>query len=165
MAVGSVSRLSQKVLQIRRFLPYFGFVESSKSPILIEARREELRRLGVQALYLFGSRAMGYEHARSDYDYAVLLKEEGHKRGDALYDKLYDLLSPISPRTLENDVLDIVFLRDAGLELRFHVIRHGRVLFESDPSARMNFEARTTLLYCDYRPVLDEFDRNLLESL
>ena len=138
---------------------------ASSNPILTKAHQEELRRLGVQALYLFGSRAMGYEHARSDYDYAVLVKEEGHKRGDALHDRLYDVLSPISPRTLENDVLDIVFLRDAGLELRFHVIRHGRVLFEGDPGAKMNFEARTTLLYCDYRPVLDEFDRNLLESL
>lgn len=134
-------------------------------PTLSGEHRQALERLGVQTLYLFGSRAMGFAHERSDYDYAVLVKEAGHKRGDSLYEKLYDILSEISPRTLENDVIDIVFLRDAGLELRFHVIRHGRVLLDADLKARMNFEAMTTLLYCDYRPVLDEFDRNLLESL
>ena len=138
---------------------------ASPDSILTDDHRAELRRLGVQALYLFGSRAMGYEHERSDYDYAVLMKAAGHKRGEPLYEKLYDLLSEVSPRTLENDVVDIVFLRDIGLELRFHVIRHGRILFEDDPAGRMDFEAQTTLLYCDYRPVLDEFDRNLLESL
>jgi len=138
---------------------------SEQVPKISRDDRQSLEHLGVQALYLFGSRAMGFAHERSDYDYAVLVNEVGHKRGDDLYEKLYDLLSAISPRALENDVIDIVFLRDAGLELRFHVIRHGRILFESDLSARMNFEAMTTLLYCDYRPVLDEFDRNLLESL
>lgn len=138
---------------------------ASSHPTLTEGHKAELRRLGVQALYLFGSRAMGYEHERSDYDYAVLMKSPGHKRGDSLYEKIYDLLSGISPRTLDNDVVDIVFLRDIGLELRFHVIRHGRVLFDDDPAGRMNFESQTTLLYCDFRPILDEFDRNLLESL
>ena len=108
---------------------------------------------------------MGFEHERSDYDYAILLKESGHRRGDDLYEKIYDLLSRVSPRHLENDVIDIVFLRDIGLELRFHVIRHGVILFEQDTAARMDFEAQTTLLYCDFRPILDEFDRNLLESL
>ncbi len=124
-----------------------------------------LRAQGVVALYLFGSRALGTASEHSDYDYAVLLQETGHARGEPLYFALYNLLAEISPRTLDNDVIDIVFLRDAPLELRFHVVQHGRVLFDDDALNRVRFEELTVRLYCDYRPILDEFDRTILGSL
>ncbi len=126
------------------------------------------RRLGylrVQALYLFGSRAQGRSSPLSDYDYAVLLAEKGHSRLGPLYLKLYEFLSEISPRSLKNDVLDIVFPRDIGLELCFHVVRYGALIYDGDAKARQDFEERITLLYCDYRPVLDLFDRAILDSL
>ena len=126
---------------------------------------KKLKKLGVQAVYLFGSRALGLAHARSDYDYAVLHEKSGHKRGGKLYQELYEILSEISPRTLRNDVIDIVFLRDVGLEIQFHVVQNGKVIFDRDPSARYDFTARTTLLYCDFRPVLVEMDRVILEGL
>jgi len=124
-----------------------------------------LKDLGVQAVYLFGSRALGEEGPLSDYDYAVLMKTRGYARGDEIYDRLYEIFSDISPRTLKNDVIDIVFLRDAGLELRFHVIRYGKVLFDENPPARLDFEVETTLLYCDFRPHLDQFDKAILQRL
>ncbi|HBF12689.1 MAG TPA: hypothetical protein DDW49_04760 [Deltaproteobacteria bacterium] len=124
-----------------------------------------LKSSGIEAVYLFGSRAQGKEGPLSDYDYAVLTKDKGHSKGDPLYEKLYDVFCEISPRTLENDVIDIVFLRDAGLELQFHVIRYGQVLADFDPKSRLRYEAQTTLLYCDYRPILDEFDKTILQRL
>lgn len=129
------------------------------------AHKKTLKKLGIQAVYLFGSRAQAAEGPLSDYDYAVLTKDPGHSRGDFLYNQLYDLFCKISPRSLENDVIDIVFLKDAGLELKFHVIRYGVVLFDQNPLERLRFEQQTTLLYCDYRPILNEFDRTLLEVL
>ena len=132
-------------------------------PVLDGAREERLSRLRVVALYLFGSRARGEEGPNSDYDYAVLWPEGDHRKGEPLYLELYELLSEVSPRTLANDVIDIVFLRDAPLEMRFHVIRYGRVLFDADPTARLDFECRTELLYCDFRPLLDEMDQSILE--
>lgn len=132
---------------------------------MVQALAQRLHEIGVTALYLFGSRATGQQHPLSDYDYAVLLPETGHQRGDTLYQELYDLLAECSPRTLENDVLDIVFLRDVPLELRFHVIRYGRLLFDADPRARLRFEEQTMLLYCDYRPILNEFDRQILHAI
>jgi uncharacterized protein len=131
-------------------------------------QKEHLQRLKgteVEAVYLFGSRAQGREHSLSDYDYAVLTREAGHSKGDTLYAFLYDLFSEISPRTLRNDVIDIVFLKDTNLELRFHVIRYGQVLYDRNPQTRLDFEAWTQLLYCDYRPILNEFDRTILASL
>lgn len=124
-----------------------------------------LKRLDVQVIYLFGSRAQGREGPLSDYDYAVLLKTTGHQRGDGLYEKLYQLFSEISPRTLKNDVIDIVFLRDIGLELRFHVVRYGKVLYEEETKVRLDFESETSLLYSDYQPLLNQFDRAIVDSL
>ncbi len=132
---------------------------------LTDAQIEELVSLGVQALYLFGSRALGKETEISDYDYAILMRDKGYRRGDELYERLYEILSSISPRTHKNDVIDIVFLRDIGLELQFHVVRYGKILFEASPLERVRFEERIVTLYCDYRPVLDRFDKAILESL
>lgn len=132
---------------------------------LSEKNKNNLRELGAEALYLFGSRAQGVEGPLSDYDFAVLMKKGGDKRGGKAYDAIYDILSPLCPRTLENDVIDIVFLRAAGLELKMHVVRYGKLLFDENPSARAKFEEETTLLYCDFRPILDMFDKAILATL
>lgn len=124
-----------------------------------------LRRLGVRSFYLFGSRALGKEGPRSDFDFAALMDHAGYRRGDATYDAMYDLLSPLCPRTLENDVIDIVFLNDAPLELKTHVVRYGKVLFDADPKARLCFEERTLKSRADFQPILEETDRAILASL
>lgn len=126
---------------------------------------KKLRSLGVVAVYLFGSRAQGVAGPLSDFDFGVFMEKSGNRRGDETYDALYDLLSPLCPRTLANDILDIVFLNDAPLELRFHVIRYGKVLFDASPRVRGRFEERTMNEYCDYRPTLDMFDRAILAAL
>lgn len=126
---------------------------------------QKLKDIGVSALYLFGSRAQDTEGPLSDYDIAALMRQEGHARGDEAYERLYDLLSPLCPRTLQNDIIDIVFLRDASLELKFHVLRYGKIIFDSDPMARLRFEEQTTLAYCDYRPLLNMFDRAIFARI
>lgn len=130
-----------------------------------QRQKKIFKQAGVEAIYLFGSRAQEKEGLFSDYDYAVLVTEKGHAKGDDLYFKLYDIFSEISPRTLKNDVIDIIFLKDAGLELRFHVIRYGKVIYDDAPETRLDFEAQTMLLYCDYRPLLDAFDKTIIQSL
>ena len=132
---------------------------------LPKSTKEQLRALGVQCLYLFGSRAQGADGPLSDYDFAVLMSTAGNSRGDTLHDRIYDLLAPLCERTLKNDVIDIVFVRDVSLEMRFHIIRYGKILLDTDPLARANFESETQLLYCDYRPILDEFDNAILATI
>jgi len=51
--------------------------------------QNKLAALGVQSLYLFGSRAQGVEGPLSDYDFGVLMESEGHKRGGKIYDGKY----------------------------------------------------------------------------
>ncbi len=132
---------------------------------LPQETKDQLRTLGVLALYLFGSRAQGVAGPGSDYDFGVLMQHGGSRRGDALYDALYDLLGPLCPRTLENDVIDIVFLNDAPLELRMHVVRYGIILCESDSLQRGRFEQETMLAYADFKPILDMMDSAILAKL
>lgn len=128
--------------------------------------KQRLDRLtDVMAVYLFGSRAMGREHPLADYDYGILTYSKGHQKGGEFYFELYDLLSEISPRSFQNDVIDIVFVRDVGLELRAHIVRYGKLLYDRNRDARFEFESQTTLLYCDYRPILLEMDQAILEAL
>src|SRR3989338_5062131 len=96
-----------------------------------EQEKTQLQSLGVVALYLFGSRAQGTDGPLSDFDFAVLMDRDGYARGGEAYQKLYDLLSPHCERTLQNDVIDIIFLRDVGLELRHHVVRRNIISMTS----------------------------------
>ncbi len=131
-----------------------------------ETDRSRLRALGVVAAYLFGSRAVGKEGPLSDFDFGFLMRTAGHKRGGETHEALYDILIPLCQRlSIENDVIDIVFLNDAPLELRSHVIRYGTVLFDDDPLARGRFEQITVSQSCDFRPLLEEIDQTILSSL
>lgn len=127
--------------------------------------KEKLKNVAdVSAVYLFGSRALEIATAFSDYDYAILTKSNTHSKGDKLYNNLYTVLSEISPRKLINDVLDIVYLEQIGLEMKFHVIRYGRLLYDANPILRLAFENKTQLLYCDFKPILEQFDQEILNS-
>jgi predicted nucleotidyltransferase len=127
--------------------------------------QERLGGLGVITLYLFGSRALGVEGPLSDYDFGLLMNELGHRRGDDAYNAIYDILSPFCPRTLDNDVIDIIFLNEAPLELRSHVIRYGKIIFESQPLLRGEFETRTMLEASDFQPLQAEIDKTIIASL
>lgn len=138
---------------------------------LSDETQRALAELGVVALYLFGSRAQGIEGPLSDYDFAVLVKDpqvlKDAKQKTVLYNALYNILSPLCPRTLANDIIDIVFLDDVRvpLELKMHVVEYGKILFEDHPRQRADFVEKTVEMYCDFRPILDMFDRAILARL
>lgn len=133
---------------------------------LSELQKKQLADLGVITLYLFGSRAQGTEHALSDFDFAILLNNRAQKEDRVdLYDKIYDILSPLCPRTLQNDIIDIVFLDSVGLELRMHVVRYGQILFDAQPKQHLKFEEDTIEQYCDFKPLLNIFDQAVLAAI
>ncbi len=135
--------------------------------VLTAHDQERLRYLGVATVYLFGSHATGTAGPRSDYDVGILMQPgvPTPERLDATYDRLYALLADRFPRTLENDVIDIVFLERAPLELRTHVVRYGILLFDERPRERVRFEEQTLAAYRDYFPLLRELDRAILASV
>ena len=123
-----------------------------------------LLKLGASTLYLFGSRAEGVARRESDFDFGILLKQPSViKNGSQkLYQEFYDLLQDLVPQKVN---LDIVFLDRAPLQLRFHVIGHGQVLFDSDPLRRGYFEERTLSEHADFEPYRRLFEEATLARI
>jgi predicted nucleotidyltransferase len=127
-----------------------------------------LKKSGVVAVYLFGSRALGLENPFSDFDFAVLLKDPRSVTADSseIYDRLYPLFaSVIKPKTLDQDVIDIVFIDSprVPLELKNFIIRNGKLLFDEDPQYRAQTESLIMLMTADFAPYRRMMRDTLLE--
>lgn len=118
--------------------------------------KEELIKLGILIVYLFGSKAMGKGSPLSDVDIGVVCKDPMQDMDTRfLYNRLYELFSDLYPHSR----LDIVFLQTAPLALQFFAIKDGKVVFEENPRFTPDYENRVIQQYLDFRPVLDFFDR------
>ena len=78
-----------------------------------------------------------------------------------VYGKLYDIFFD----AFGSENLDIVLLERATLELKFDVITHGKVLFEISSDLRDAFERRISMLYADFRPILENFNATVLARI
>ena len=127
---------------------------------------DALRRLGVVAVYLFGSQAEGTAGAASDIDLGIVRAQPLRGQADAgeLYQALYGIFTDVFDMSGFRDI-DIAFLDSASLELRFDAISHGKVVFDDDAHARLDFEERTAALYRDFQPLREESDRAVLQRI
>ncbi len=105
------------------------------------------------AVYLFGSAASGTNRPDSDVDVAILLTEslDPVTRFD-----MQERLASVLARPV-----DLVDLRSASTVMAMQVITTGRVLHESDPSARGLFEDRVFGAYVR----LNEERRGILDRV
>lgn len=104
----------------------------------------ELLRIGIpglQALWLFGSRAGEECRPDSDWDLAVLAEMplDGWAR--------LGLAGQLS--LILGAEVDLVCLRSVSTVLAIEVLRVDRVLLDLDPASRLYFEARTLTQYQD----------------
>ncbi len=123
-----------------------------------------LIQAGVSTLYLFGSRAQGISHGKSDYDFGVLLKDPSRLSGGSqeLYQEIYDILQDEVEARVN---LDIVFLGQAPLQLRYHVLRYGKVLLDEEPLGRGRFAERTLEEHADFEPYRRLFEEATLAKI
>ncbi len=108
------------------------------------------------AVYAFGSRAAGEARPDSDLDLAVLLPAGASitmSERLGVVDKLQHIVGV--------DV-DLVILNEARLPVRFEIIRHGTVLWESSFDERTDAEDLIVRDYLDFRPFLERSFRDLL---
>lgn len=114
----------------------------------------------VEAIYAYGSLARGDAGPDSDLDLAVLLPPGGR-----IADPL-DLMAKVS-RRVHRDV-DLVDLREAGLDLVWELLREGRLLYSRDPERTLAWEAERMTDYADFQPrraaLLDLYLREPLRS-
>ncbi|MBI5299815.1 MAG: nucleotidyltransferase domain-containing protein [Deltaproteobacteria bacterium] len=140
--------------------------------------RNRLQELGVAAVYLFGSRAQDLHRSDSDFDIGILLEKSQdpallgreanskslrsiNKSGD-IYQDLYELFSDFY-RTMSD--IDIVFLRETTGQLRYHVVKNGKILFDLNPKMRHQFEELTILEHADFESHRKLFEKHLLNSI
>ena len=127
--------------------------------------KEMFRKLGIDALLLFGSHAQGTATAMSDVDIGVILTppalantpERRH-----IYDVLYDFFSEKLQKFV---TIDIVFLHDAPMELQSHVATHSRALYERTPDIFVRFRERVFDAYADFAPLRHIFHTAILARI
>lgn len=123
--------------------------------------RRILQKLGVSAVYLFGSRASGQAGPLSDYDFGILLNNTVSEK--KYLGKKLGLMAKFSAY-LRNPGVEIVLINEAPPLLAMNIIDGGHLLFETNPSFRVAFETKITMQYLDRLPYERRYLRSLLHS-
>ena len=108
----------------------------------------------IACAYLFGSQARGDAKPNSDVDLAVLFHEEPQPSLDGLG---LDIAAAVEAAT--GRVTDIIVLNRASPDLVHRILRDGKLILETDRSARVHFEVRSRAEYFDVLPYLREYRR------
>ncbi len=114
----------------------------------------------VIAAYLFGSLAQGRARPQSDIDVAILLVPMD---SGAAFDRRLRLMEQLRPYA--DREVSVVVLNIAPPILQNQVLRHGRLLYERDRLARVEFEVRAGQVYADLKPMYDFHTRDLLSKI
>ena len=116
----------------------------------------------IALVYLFGSRADEAAFDRlgpmSDYDFALLIDRDDDSK------QLKADFAHAMATLLETEAIDVVLLSYAPIELAYAIIAQGKVLYERDTAARVEYEAYVMGRYGDYLPVLRAQRQEILEG-
>lgn len=115
------------------------------------------QRLGLGALWLFGSEAQGAARPDSDVDLAGLF----HRSPDPL--ELFEVAGDL--QEVLGRPVDLVDLDRTSPILAMQVLRHGRLLTDRDPKRRVAFAVRALSLYEDLKILRREVDRGVAARL
>lgn len=112
--------------------------------------------------YLFGSRAAGRTHPRSDVDVAVYLEPAvPPTESFQLRLRLPNLLLALS----RVGDIEVVILNELPLPVRGRVVREGIVIYSRDEPARVRYEGRTLKEFFDFeihsKPLDEQFLRDV----
>ena len=138
----------------------------SDKNIIFNLPQKKLEELGVSTVYLFGSRAEGTAKNISDFDFGILLKNLkilfDFKERKKIYDALYDIFSS-QIKQLVN--IDIVFFFFFFLQLQYHAVRRGKIIYEEDPKISADYKEKVIEEYADFAPIRKEFHKAILERI
>ncbi len=112
----------------------------------------------LKLIYLFGSHVEGYIGPLSDYDFGVLLER---KNGPSEY---RSLLYSAFTKKLGTELIDVILLNAAPVELAFNIISYGELLYESNAESRIEYESKVMGLYFDYLPILRAQRHDILKG-
>ena len=100
-------------------------------------------RREIIAAYIFGSRAMGKGKKASDVDIALLLDDQ--EAGNFPY-----LEFKVALEKVLNKNVDLIILNQAGEILKHQIRKYGKIIYESNPKMRKQWEVLSRKLYQDF---------------
>ncbi|MGD1804010.1 type VII toxin-antitoxin system MntA family adenylyltransferase antitoxin [Dapis sp. BLCC M126] len=105
----------------------------------------------LKMLVLFGSRARGDTHAKSDWDFAALYDEEIRKKmmGDNAFAWFEVPTGLGNIFQINSDIIDVVELNKSSPLLGFHVARDGKLIYEKNSGDFVNFQMKAWKVYAD----------------
>jgi predicted nucleotidyltransferase len=115
------------------------------------------RKEQITIAYLFGSLVRGKAGPLSDVDIAVCFRDEKAMGGR------YELAFQLRQLLGVGDV-DLIVLNRSPIELKYRVVKTGRLVFCDSLITKVEFEARTLSQYGDYLPILRRQRREILEG-
>lgn len=140
---------------------------------------EEVRELAQQLpekipylkmLVLFGSRATGKTHAKSDWDFAALYDEE--KRKTSTIDNDWGLFEvPLILGEIfhiNREIIDVVELNHCSPLIGYHVSIDGKLLYEKESEEFTKFQGKAWKIYADtakFRKTQKESIKNWLTKM
>ena len=124
-------------------------------------RRYLASQSDVVAGYIFGSMAQGQAKPGGDLDVAVLLSDD--LDGEARFMRRLRLGTEVEEAIGYRT--DLVVLNDAPPLLQHQVLKHGRLVFERDRAARVEFEVRAGKIYADLKPMRRFFQEALFREI
>jgi len=115
----------------------------------------------VLAAYVFGSTVSGRARETSNLDVAVLL--DGDPSPGRLTERRLEL-ECVLDASIERPV-DLVILNGASPVLQVQVLRGGRLIYERDRRARIDFEVEAGKTYADLRPMCEFFRQAVVREI
>jgi len=113
---------------------------------------------GISLVYLFGSQATGETGPMSDFDLAIF--EDSLEEENVIQAQFQHALA----LALHTHRVDVVLLKRAPIELAYHIIAGGKLIYKRDALTQVEFEAQVLGLYGDYLPVLRSQRDQILEG-
>jgi len=102
---------------------------------------------GIQAVYLFGSRAAGTACATSDLDLAIV------PRHHQVRQRRLDILADLARHGFCD--VDLVFLDTDDITLRYEAVRQNRLIYQTADFDRGALYSKIVRQYFDFLPYLD----------
>ncbi|MHB8204848.1 MAG: type VII toxin-antitoxin system MntA family adenylyltransferase antitoxin [Desulfomonilaceae bacterium] len=100
----------------------------------------------IQAVYLFGSVATGKAKAGSDLDIGIVPKTP------SLHERKLDILTDLA--RLGFCEVDLVFLDVEDIVLRFEIVKHNKVIYQTSDFEKGEYYSRILRQYFDFLPYL-----------
>jgi hypothetical protein len=122
---------------------------------------EICREFSIRDVYLFGSTVEGFTHPGSDTDIGIVFsKGLPDKNRMKLYGDIYSAFNGVF-HLLK---LDLVFIEELQLHIRFKALTEGELLYTADMEASFNYKEYVINMYRDWKFFIDEFYQGLLEK-